>query len=280
MDLLDKINDLFTLQQEQWPQLKTAIGQRDMIREKVFSWGDDFRATIQYNPARIVSTGAGIDQKTIEKRPCFLCEENRHPLQKGIPFLEKYLILCNPFPILENHLTIPLHSHVPQRIRRKVGDMLSLAEQLPGYVVFYNGPRSGASAPDHFHLQAGLRTAVLMQGDHALRTCMMIESTDKVEVEELFEDVYQYLHHLQPDEEEPMMNVIAFTEQNRYKLHLFPRKAHRPRQYFEEGHKKLMISPGALDMSGLIITVREEDFNKIGTDDIEDVYSQVSLSVL
>ncbi|MCE5205699.1 MAG: DUF4922 domain-containing protein [Porphyromonadaceae bacterium] len=280
MNLSDEIDNLFSRQQEEWELLKTAVSQHRAVREKMFSWGDDFRINVQYNPARIISTGAHIDPKTIEKRPCFLCAENRPSQQRGIPFLERYMILCNPYPVVENHLTIPLRTHVPQRIRRKVGDMLSLAEQLPDYVVFYNGPHSGASAPDHFHLQAGHKSPVLLQGDHVLRTCMMIESTDKEEVEDLFEDVYQYLHHLQPEKEEPMMNAIAFTEQNRYKLHLFPRKAHRPRQYFEEGSKQLMISPGALDMAGLIITVREEDFNKITPHDIEDIYAQVSLPVI
>lgn len=280
MNLSKEINDLFSRQQEEWGLLRTAINQRDTIREKTIFWGDDFQVKVQYNPARMVSTGADIDAETIEKRPCFLCAENRPSLQKGIPFLDKYLILCNPYPIIENHLTIPLHSHVAQRIRRKVGDMLSLAELLPGYVVFYNGPRIGASAPDHFHLQAGLKSPVLLQGDNELRACLMIESSDKEEVEELFEDVYQYLRHRQPEEGEPMMNVIAFTEQNRYKLHLFPRRAHRPRQYFETGSKQLMISPGALDMAGLIITVREEDFDKLGPHDIEDIYTQVSLPVM
>ncbi|MDD2937716.1 MAG: DUF4922 domain-containing protein [Proteiniphilum sp.] len=280
MNLSDEIDHLFSRQQEQWPQLKHAISQRNQIRERVFTWGNDFEAIVQYNPARIVSTGAGIDRQTIERRPCFLCAENRPSPQEGIPFMGKYLILCNPYPIVENHLTIPLHSHVPQRLRRKVGDMLSLAAQLPEYVVFYNGPRSGASAPDHYHLQAGRKSPVLLQGDHELRSCMMIESSNKEEVEELFEEVYLYLHHLQTEEDEPMMNVIAFTEQDRYKLHLFPRKAHRPRQYFEEGNKQLLVSPGALDMAGLIITVREEDFNKISRQDVEDIYAQVSLQII
>jgi len=158
--------------------------------------------------------------------------------------------------------------------------MLTLAEELPDYIVFYNGPKCGASAPDHFHLQAGLKTALLVQGDNALRSCLTIESENRKEVEELFEDVYQYLKHRQPDEEEPMMNVIAFMEQNRYKLHLFPRRAHRPRHYYQEGNGQLLISPGALDMAGLIISVREEDFNKIARQDIEDIYSQVSLPVI
>lgn len=277
MDLTDEINNLFCRQKEQWPQLKKSIDLRNQISEKSFFWEEGTRVTVQFNPARISSTGADVNQKAIEKRPCFLCAENRPPQQEGIPFLEKYVILCNPFPILDNHLTIPLYSHVPQRIRRKIGDMLTLAEHLPDYVVFYNGQTSGASAPDHFHFQAGLKTPVLLQGDNNLRNCMLIESARKSDAEEIFEDVYHYLHSLQPEQPEPMMNVIAFMEEDRYKLHLFPRKAHRPRQYYEEGLKQLLISPGAVDMAGLIVSVREEDFNKITQQDIEDIYSQVSL---
>jgi|AGTN01.3.fsa_nt_gi hypothetical protein len=280
MDLQAQISDLFSIQQKDWEQLKNAVRQLDDVRDKEFTWGREFRARVQFNPARMVSTGAKIEKKEIEKRPCFLCETNRPVQQKGIPFLKKYTILCNPFPILRNHITVPLHSHVPQRIRKKVGDMLSLAAQLPDYVIFYNGPKCGASAPDHFHLQAGLKSPLLLQGDNELRSCLMIESDRIHEVEERFEDVYHYLHHRQPEEEEPMMNVIAFTEQNRYKLHVFPRKAHRPKQYSEKGSKQLLISPGALDMAGLIVSVREEDFNKIQPYDIEDIYAQVSMPVI
>ena len=280
MNLQTEIDELFTRQQEEWQQLRDAVGQLERIREKDLSWGEKFTVRVQYNAARMGSTAARIDNGTIAQRPCFLCELNRPAIQRGIPFLEKYIILTNPFPILSNHITIPIHSHVPQRIRHKTADMLTLAGELPDYIVFYNGPRCGASAPDHFHLQAGLKTAHLLQGDNALRSCLTIESESRKEVEELFEDVYQYLKHRQPDEEEPMMNVIAFTEENRYKLHLFPRRAHRPGHYYEEGERQLLISPGALDMAGLLITVREEDFNKIERQDIEDIYSQVSLPVI
>lgn len=280
MDLQTEISQLFSSQQEEWPQLRNGILQLDNLKTREFSWGDNCQVKLQFNAARIVSTSAQVNKEAIEKRSCFLCEANRPPAQKGIPFLDKYIILCNPFPILRNHLTIPLYSHVPQRIRKKTGDMLRLAAQLPDYLIFYNGPESGASAPDHYHLQAGIKLPLLMQGDNALRSCLQIESENIEEAEELFEDAYQYLRHLQPDKTEPMMNVIAFTENNQYKLHIFPRKAHRPRQYYEKGDKQLLISPGALDMAGLMISVREEDFNKISKQDIEDIYSQVSMPVI
>lgn len=280
MQLQQKIDRLFVEQQQYWEQLKVAIEQLDHVKVKQFNWGNELKVDVQFNPARIASASAKVDKSSIEKRPCFLCEENRPEVQSGIPFLDKYIILVNPFPILPKHLTIPLHSHVPQRIRRKVGDMLTLAELLPDYIIFYNGPKCGASAPDHFHLQAGLKSPVLMSGENELRSCLVIENSSKQEVEDRFEDVYQYLHSRQPDEEEPLLNLIAFMENNNYVLHIFPRKAHRPKQFFEEGKRQLLISPGAIDMAGLIITAREEDFDKIKKEDIEDIYSQVSMSVI
>lgn len=280
MQLQQRINQLFIEQLKDWDQLKTSIDQLNSIQTKEFNWGNDIQVNVQFNPARIISASAGVDKGSIEKRPCFLCEENRPKVQSGLPFLNKYIILINPYPILNNHLTIALHSHVPQRIRRKLNDMLTLAELLPDYVILYNGPKCGASAPDHFHLQAGLKSPILMTGENELRSCLIIENSSKNEVEERFEDVYRYLHSRQPDEEEPMMNIIVFMENDNYVLHIFPRKAHRPKQFFEEGKRQLLISPGAIDMSGLIITAREEDYNKIRKEDIEDIYSQVSMSII
>ncbi len=280
MKLQKEIDRLFVSQQNDWAQLKTSIEQLNNVKTKSLKWGNDVYVRIQYNPARMVSASAKTDKANIEKRPCFLCGDNRPKEQKGIPFLDKYIVLINPFPILDRHLTIPLHSHVPQRIGKKTGDMLRLAAELPDYAVFYNGPKCGASAPDHFHFQAGLKSPILMEGDNELRSCLEIESEDINEVIELFENTYHYLHSQQPQEEEPMFNLIAFTRESKFVLHIFPRKAHRPRQYFLEGSKGLMISPGALDMAGLIITVREEDFDKIRKEDIEDIFSQVSMPII
>ncbi|SFU62540.1 protein of unknown function [Porphyromonadaceae bacterium KHP3R9] len=280
MHLQQKIDRLFIEQQRDWTELKSSIEQLDRLKVKEFNWGSGLNVNVQFNPSRIESVSSQVDNSSIEERPCFLCGKNRPKIQSGIPFLDKYIILINPFPILRNHLTVAIHSHVPQRIRRKTGDMLTLAELLPDYIVFYNGPKCGASAPDHFHLQAGLKAPILMTGENELRSCLIIESSSKQEVEERFEDVYQYLHSRQPDEEEPLFNLIAFVESNRYMLHVFPRKAHRPRQFYETGKRQLLVSPGAIDMAGLIITAREEDFNKIGKEEIEDIYSQVSMPII
>lgn len=280
MNLKEEINNLFLKQQNNWNQLHDAINQLSKVKSKQFEWYDNTFIEVQFNPARITSTGADISKVHLQERPCFLCEENRPSQQESITFLKKYAILCNPYPILKNHITITLHSHVPQLIRNKIGDMLTLSEQLEGYIVFYNGPKCGASAPDHFHFQAGLKSDVLLQTDNDLRSCMMINSENTDEAKELFEEVYQYLKSLQPNEDEPMMNIISYYENGVYNINIFPRKQHRPKQYYNEGKSKFLISPGALDMAGLIITVREEDFNKIDISDIEDIYAQISLPVI
>jgi hypothetical protein len=275
-----EIEMLFARQQQEWEQLRCTIEQMKEPRLKRFAWGEEHVVYVQLNPARMTSVAAKSGAADIGNRPCLLCEANRPMEQKGISFLEKYIILCNPYPIIKQHLTIALHSHVPQRIRRKMGDMLTLAQELSDYIIFYNGAKSGASIPEHFHFQAGLKSDTLQQGDNELRSCMVIESESKDEAVALFEDVYQYLHHFQPDEEEPMMSIVAFVEKGKYRIHVFPRKAARPKQYFAEGAKKLLITPGALDMAGLFTVVREEDFEKVTQQDIEDIYAQVSRPVI
>ncbi len=280
MSLQKEIEQLFSSQKIEWELLQSNIKQLANVEQRSITWGNEIEVVLQYNPARIASASAKVDKKSIQERACFLCAENRPEIQKGIPFMDKYIILCNPFPILQNHLTIPLHSHVPQLIGKKMDDMLSLTEQLPDYFIFYNGPKCGASAPDHFHFQAGLKTDVLLTGDNDLRSCLRIECELKEEAEEMFYDVYSYLKTHQPDEDEPMMNIISFMENNKYIIHVFPRKLHRPWQYSTEGKNQLLISPGALDMAGMFITPRKEDFEKIGREEIEDIYAQVSMAII
>lgn len=280
MNLQEKIENLFSSQRKEWELLDANLEQLKNVEQRSITWGNETEVVLQYNPGRIASASAKVDKKSIQERACFLCEENRPEIQKGIPFLDKYIILCNPFPILHNHLTIPLHSHVPQLIGKKMGDMLALTKQLPDYIVFYNGPKCGASAPDHFHFQAGLKTDILLTGDNDLRSCLRIETELQEEAEEMFYDVYNYLKTSQPNEVEPMMNIISFMENNKFVIHVFPRKLHRPWQYSTEGQNRLLISPGALDMAGMFITPRKEDFEKIGREEIEDIYAQVSMAII
>lgn len=280
MDLQKKIKQLFLSQREAWKLLDDNCTQLSNVELRSLTWGDDTEVVLQYNPSRIVSASAKIDKKSIKERQCFLCAENRPNIQEGIPFLDKYIILCNPFPILQNHLTIPLHSHVPQLIGKKISDMLLLAEMLPDYIVLYNGAKCGASAPDHFHFQAGLKTKTLLNSENSLRSCLRIEGESKEDAEEQFYYVLDYLKTHQPDEDEPMMNIISFMENGKYVIHVFPRRSHRPWQFSSKGKDQLLVSPGAIDMAGVIITPRKEDFDKIDKHDVEDIYTQVSMAII
>lgn len=253
---------------------------------------------VQFNPARIVSSGAKVDAKTIKERKCFLCPANLPAVQKGVPFKEHYNILVNPFPIFPRHLTIPEQAHVDQRIASRMEDMLDLAQALTDYIIFYNGPKCGASAPDHAHFQAGnkgflpieqdWRTQIaekFVEDDEASicylkdepRATLVIESTSKAKAVHLFEAIYQSLT-VKPGEEEPMMNVLAMYEDNRWIVFVFPREKHRPACYTAEGEANLLSSPASVDLGGVFITPVEKDFNKITADDVAQILSEVCLS--
>lgn len=280
MDLQREITQLFLRERKAWKLLDENCSKMNSIEFKLLAWGSNEEVVLQYNPLRITSSSAKVDKKSTEERKCFLCQENRPDVQQGIPYMDKYIILCNPFPILQNHITIALHSHVPQLIGKKIIDMLSLVELLPDYILFYNGPKCGASAPDHFHFQAGLKTKVLLSSENSLRSCLRIEGETKEEAEEQFYYVLDYLKTHQPNEEEPMMNIVSFMENGKYIIHIFPRKQHRPWQYSAEGEAQLLVSPGAIDMAGMFIIPRKKDFDKIDRNDIEDIYTQVSMAII
>lgn len=253
---------------------------------------------VQFNPARIVSSAAKVDSKSIQERKCFLCPANLPPVQKGIPFKEHYTILVNPFPIFPKHLTIPELEHTDQRIQQRFADMLDLAAYANEYVIFYNGPKCGASAPDHAHFQAGnkgflpieqtweqqkagkiatIRQATLWSLNDAPRTTLMIESTQRDDATELFNTIYNAM--LSKSEEEPMMNILAWTEEeNRWIVCIFPRSKHRPSCYSAEGEANLLISPASVDMGGVFITPLEKDFEKMTSDAIASILEEVCLS--
>lgn len=274
MSLQQKIVALFDHQLQSWPLAVENYDALKKIRIKSFNFGA-YNIKVQFNPARAVSSLAKVDAKTIEKRPCFLCAANRPAEQEGIDFKGKYDILVNPFPICDKHLTIALKEHLPQEIKPYFEDMLELAEAMPDFLMLYNGPQSGASAPDHFHFQAGNIDFFDNQIDifqEGLIEKFTIESADKKDIEEKFNELYAAL---QVDDEEPMMNLFCQFKPEGWALTIYPRKKHRPEQYYDEGIRQIMISPGAIDMTGVLIVAREEDFEKITKEDIKDIFKQV-----
>lgn len=253
---------------------------------------------MQFNPARVVSSGAKVDAETLSRRPCFLCAANRPEVQRGLDFGEEYSVLLNPFPIFPKHLTIPAKMHTPQRIAHRMGHMLDLARELSDYTIFYNGPRCGASAPDHMHFQAGSRGLMPIEtqwqtieadslevdgvtihhlvGD-APRATLVMQSACKEKLERLFDRVYRLLPLPQGDDE-PMMNLLAWYESERWTLCIFPRAKHRPSCYEAEGEERMLISPASVDLGGVFILPIGRDFERLTEDRLTEVLAEVCLS--
>ena len=276
-------------------QVKT----RELEVEARENGGTRCEMMVQYNPARMVSTGAKTDARSLAQRPCFLCEANRPEQQLTKELDHGFQLLVNPFPILPEHFTIPMKKHVPQTIRDNYGEMHRLLTKYPSLMVFYNGPRCGASAPDHAHFQAGtsgvlplqqqwqrlsrnLTPIVALSDDEGLYAlndyptpALLIRSRSQDADEKLFRKLYQCM---EVTVEEPMMNIVAWRQGDDYLSVVFLRKKHRPDCYSAEGDSQLLVSPGALDMGGLIITPRKQDFERLTPSQALDILKEVSLS--
>ena len=298
----ETLHRFFDLQLSQWPEALQRYRDLTEVQTKELHVGK-LTLAAQYNPARIRSTGASITKQALAERPCFLCKENRpkEQLTFNLSPLTTHL-LVNPFPILPMHFTLPADEHQPQRIKPLFGQMMELLTKYPELTVFYNGPRCGASAPDHAHLQAGTTGMLPLQKewlrltgnmkpiahpyDDALIaiitdypcTAVAICSKDSTVVEQLFMQLYNTLPIME-DEDEPMMNVVSWREKDNFITVVFPRKKHRPDCYYKEGDERLLVSPGALDMAGLLITPREEDFHKLDAEKAVAILQECSLDL-
>lgn len=290
------VNNLLTRQLASWETAHNNYAALSGVQVKELNV-NGIPYKVQFNPARIVSSGAKVDARSIKERKCFLCPANLPPEQEGIPFGGHYLILVNPFPIFPRHLTIPEEAHVDQRIASRFGDMLDLARQLTDYTIFYNGPRCGASAPDHAHFQAGNKgfmpieqdwrrqiagkiadygQATLFYLNDAPRATLVIESPERETAVRLFDIVYRSLD-VKPGEEEPMMNVLTLFENGKWIVFIFPRAKHRPACYTAAGEDNLLSSPASVDLGGVFITPVEKDFRKITAEDVAQILSEVCL---
>ena len=292
------ISRFFNRQMEKWADARHRF--RDLKHVETHQLSDQLK--VQWNPARIVSTGAKIDKKTLGDRPCFLCDKNRPKEQISKQIDERFLLLVNPFPILPVHFTIPARKHQPQSIYKNYGEMhrfLSLHSEL---MVFYNGPKCGASAPDHLHFQAGTSGILPLQANwqrlsRNLTDIISLNDDEKIALihdfvvpafviisksEDSDEALFHRLYKSMPvrgDETEPMMNIIAWRKGDEYISVVIPREKHRPEAYFAEGDAQMMVSPGALDMSGLIITPREEDFRKLTEESASAILQECGVSM-
>jgi len=289
----------FNRQLEIWDEVRNRYRDLQGVQTRELA-GDDYTLLVQFNPSRIVSTGAKIDKATLEHRKCFLCDKNRPEKQSTKVIDSKFELLVNPYPILPMHFTIPARRHQPQLIRDNYGEIHKLLDEYPELMVFYNGPKCGASAPDHAHFQAGtsgilplqkiwqrmsrsLTTIIAIDDDNSLSMSLnspipiyIIQSTDADADKRLFTQLYHSLPQAN-DDTEPMMNIVAWRNGEEFVKAIIPRAKHRPDCYYAEGDEQLLVSPGALDMAGLIITPRREDFERITPDRAIAILKEVAI---
>lgn len=294
-----ELGTFFASQLEKWPAAAERHAALGAIEVRDLGNG----IALQYNPARMVSTGAKVDSSSVGARNCFLCECNRPQEQFSLDAMGSFDVLVNPFPILPFHLTLPLKEHVPQLFSGMYADMLNISKKWPQTALFYNGAKCGASAPDHAHLQAVRLVDIpivnsLVKGDEALELepvisldgdCIyhatgyvvpffVIEAGTVSASVALFARMQRALDVV-AGEEEPRMNVISFYVQERgYITVVFPRREHRPLCYNASGEAQRLVSPGTLDMAGLVITPRESDFVALTAQEAASILCEVAIT--
>lgn len=262
------ITGFFKRQLESWPEAAARFEALKTVGRKVIDI-DGFAVTVICNASRKGSSAAKVDKASIAARPCFLCDSNRPPEQLHLDW-NGYKILVNPFPIMPVHFTIVANEHRPQSIRGAIGHMKLLSAMMPDFAIFYNGPRCGASAPDHFHFQA-VEKSHLPIFKSAPIPFGVIDIDGTSAGNEEFDRLIEALP-IDQDETEPKINIFCTTESGRQRIIVIPRRRHRPDFYGENG---LLMSPASIDLGGVMVTVRQSDFNTVNKEILKDIYSQL-----
>jgi len=308
-DLAIKARALLAQQKHHWRLLRQGYESLATVETRTFEF-DGFVINVQFNPGRIISSSANVDEKSIKERKCFLCVENLPHEQRAVMYKDEYLILGNPYPIFAEHFTIAHRDHQPQEISCSFARLLDLSKDLQRYyLVFYNGPRCGASAPDHMHFQAGNKAFLPIEREYDtikqslgeklfekenltvysvtgyLRNFVALESTDKQALKSAFDVFLSLFAKMTDAAHEPMVNIIstykigngAESTRGKWIVVIFPRAAHRPSHYYAEGERNILISPAAVDLGGVFITPLRKDFEKITKKDIVDILREVTL---
>src|SRR5215471_2754291 len=282
--MLDKIDRLFEEQTAEWPMLAQGLASLKEAQTRTVDV-NGYTVRIRHLPHRITSTTAAVDPESIAKRPCFLCAENMPPQQRGLHFNSELTIYCNPFPILDRHMTIVHREHHPQRIKPQIGNMIALADALPGHFVIYNGPQCGASAPDHMHFQACSTRDVPIVDDverargetipNYGRRVILFRDSDRNRLIGQIDRTVDILSTITRKHPEPLINIAVTCNELGWTVYLFPRGKHRP-HVFHTG--ELTVSPAAIDLCGIFVVPLEKDFAHITGDDIASIFREVTLS--
>lgn len=288
---------LLAQQRATWPQLREAIAGLDAVKYKKLVV-KDYDVLAQFNPGRMSSTGAQVDAATIKQRPCFLCVGNLPPEEQGLAFGADHIILCNPSPVLADHLVIAARTHTPQAIAGHFPVLLELAAGLgKEWFVLYNGPCCGASAPDHRHFQACARAGVPLFNDfkHLLAegapaqhwtvrkfddyriNLLALSSRDPDWLAEAFGHTLAELAAVTRIDDEPLLNLVATYQNGQWTVFLLPRSRHRPTCYLAEGDKQLTISPAAIDLAGVLVVPQPDHFARLTAQNVAEIYAEVTL---
>lgn len=294
--ITQQVRELISYHRRNWELVRTNYAALDRVQSRKLMV-NGYEVELQFNPERIRSSAAKIDKASLAARPCFLCEANRPGNQQWIDFGDEYQIIVNPYPIFPEHLTIPIRAHQEQCIWGRYADMLALAEALDEFIVFYNGPKCGASAPDHMHFQAGSKgflplevnwlqaakeevkvkgQAVLYALRDFLQPAFVIVSEKREDAVALFDHLYE-LMDCKMGEYEPMMNVLSWKEDGKWITCIYPRKNLHPSCYYAEGDANILISPATVEMAGVFVTPLEKDFRKVTADDLRQILRETCL---
>lgn len=291
---MSAINDFIESQLAIWPEARErylALGKAERRRFKI----GDFEGAFQWNPARVVSTAAKTDAASVAARPCFLCPEQRPECQQAVRLTPEWELCLNPYPIFPVHFTIISTSHRPQDVPPL--EMGAFAEEFPELAIFFNGAKGGASAPDHLHLQAVLQSElpiIRLTEEHHPASLPGIMRSDMWGLDLPF----VYLSAVITDDEEgsrDYLKMLALTggdadgkpdkglrnvfcwrgADGLLRMIVVPRRCHRPKCY-GSGEGEMLIAPGAIDMAGVVILPREEDFRKITEEEMKEIYQEVT----
>jgi ATP adenylyltransferase/5',5'''-P-1,P-4-tetraphosphate phosphorylase II len=288
--------NLYESQKKSWQKFAAACNDLASVQTRELA-GENYRIVLQYNAARAINSGAAVDADSIKRRPCFLCEHNMPGEQKGILYRKQYLILCNPMPIFKNHFTVVGINHEPQEIAPSMKSLLQLAaDAAPKYAVFYNGPACGASAPDHLHFQMVPSHALpflkeskrlplikkilsvgYRMGKALDRSVLVLESENAGALSGQFLALLKAAQKILRTNREPMVNIICMYQGNRWRLVVFLRRKHRPDSYFAQKEHRIFVSPGTVDMAGVVITPLLDNYQRLDYNTVQGIYREVSL---
>jgi ATP adenylyltransferase/5',5'''-P-1,P-4-tetraphosphate phosphorylase II len=292
-------HDLLAEQRASWSQLRQGYQALKAAEIRDVSC-PGYTLKVQWNPQRIVSSAARVDPASIRERPCFLCRKNLPEAQRAILYRKEYVVLCNPAPIFSQHYTISHVLHRPQSIEPALTAFLTLMRDFsPHFTVLYNGPRSGASAPDHQHFQAApagvmpVEADICADGKRQLlkrrdgvdvfkaeglgRAILVLKGARQDHVASALLNAIAAMRAAFSAVDEPMLNLLGSYREDHWMILIFPRARHRPKVYDLEGEAQILITPASVEMGGFFITPLEKDFRTVDAELIKHIFQDVSV---